>query len=280
MKKRKLLLSLVLLAVFAVSTTLLARNVIDYFRGSNVYAEAQALTQSPTGHAERPAAPPEEFRVEEPTAGQENTPTYWTPVPVEDDEVMDRLWKKDLNALQEKNPDVIGWIQIPGTKVDYPLVQGEDNAYYLEHSWRGDKLAAGSIFLECQNSPDFTNYNTIVYGHQMANGSMFGSLNRYGNQAYWESHPYIYILLDYGVLRYEVFSSYATTVGSKTYGLSFRQAETRENYLQMAAELSEIDTGITPELTDLVLTLSTCHGVGDKRWIVHARLPMMEYTPE
>ena len=277
MRNRRFLLSVVLLAVFAVSTTFLLRSVIDSFRSSDAYAEAQELAQPQDGPSTRPVTPPEALPVEVPDPAEENVPTYWVPVPVADDETMDRLWEKDLDALREKNPDVIGWIHIPDTKIDYPIVQGEDNTFYLDHNWRGESLSAGSIFLECRNSPDFTDYNTIVYGHNMVNDTMFGSLNRYGNQAWWESHPYIYILLDYGVLRYEVFSSYTATVGSNTYALSFRQTQTREDYLQMAADLSEIDTGITPEVTDLVLTLSTCHGVGDTRWTVHARLPMMQY---
>ena len=279
MKKHKLL-SIALLIVFAVSTTLLMGNVIDHFRGSDAYSEAQRLSQSPAGHSHRPAVLPDAFQLEEPTAPEEAVPTYWIPTPVSGDEAMDRLWKKDLSALREKNPDVIGWIQIPGTKVDYPIVQGEDNAFYLDHNWKGEKLNAGAIFLECQNDPDFTNYNTIVYGHNMVSGSMFGSLGKYASQSYWEKHPYIYILSDYGVLRYEIFSSYTTTVGTKTYGLSFRQTQTRADYLQMAEDQSDIDTGITPELTDLVLTLSTCAAGRDSRRVVHARLPMTEYVPE
>lgn len=280
-RKKRRFLNLVLTLVFLVSTVLLARSVVDSIRAERDYSDAQALSAVPG------TAPTQDFRIEaapatpeDPSSEEASTVTYWIPATVEDDPVMTELMERDLGALQEKNPDVVGWIYIPGSKINYPVTQGEDNDFYLEHNWRGEKLASGSIFLECQNSNDFTNYNTIVYGHNMVSGSMFGALRNYASQKYWEKHPYIYILTEYGVLRYEVFSSYTTTVGSDTYRLGFRQAQTRQNYLQMAAEQSEIDTGIAPEITDLVLTLSTCASGRDVRRIVHARLPMIQYFPE
>ena len=111
---------------------------------------------------------------------------------------------------------MVGWIQIPGTEIDYPLMQGKDNDFYLNNNWRGAKEYVGSIFLEYRNDPDMTDFNTIVYGHNMANGSMFGSLHRYQYDAYPEEHPYVYIVTDAGVLRYEVFSTYNAEVTSPT----------------------------------------------------------------
>ena len=133
----------------------------------------------------------------------------------------------------------------------------------------------GSVFLESRNRPDFTDWNTIVYAHNMDNGTMFAGLHRYKQQKYWQEHPYVYIVTDAGVLRYEVFSSYNAEVDSKTYGLSFRQRETREEFIAMALEKSQIDTGIVPEVTDQILTLSTCSGGEETRRVVHARLPMI-----
>ena len=87
------------------------------------------------------------------------------------------------------NPNVIGWIEIPGLSISYPVVQGTDNAYYLHHLFTGEYNSSGSIFADWHNQPDFADPNTIVYGHNMKNGSMFGTLSHYQDQALWEASP-------------------------------------------------------------------------------------------
>lgn len=273
-KTKKKILSLILLAVFLVSTGLLIRNVLGYQAGDAAYDDARNLAAG--DRKEEVSAQPSQT---EPAPTQPAQPrTAWVPVPIEgEDPNVQPLLEMDLKALQQENPDILGWIQIPGTVVDYPVLQGEDNQFYLNHNWRGDKYYVGAIFLEHRNSPDMTDFNTIVYGHNMSNGSMFGSLYQYRHLSHWEEHPYVYILTESGVLRYEVFSTYTAEVESDTYRLGFRQQETRENYIAMALENSEIDTGIQPKQTDRILTLSTCSGAGyATRRVVHARLEMME----
>lgn len=99
----------------------------------------------------------------------------------------------DFEGLQVVNPDVIGWVEIPGLAISYPVVQGTDNAYYLHHLFTGEYNSSGSIFADCHNQPDFTDQNTIIYGHNMKNGSMFGTLSRYQDEALWEASPYFYL---------------------------------------------------------------------------------------
>ena len=113
------------------------------------------------------------------------------------------------------------WILIPDTPINYPLMQEEDNNYYLERTWDHKSNAMGSIFLEHLSSPDLTDQNTIVYGHNMNDGSMFACLRNYREQDYFLEHPYIYILTDLGVYRYEIFSAYTASVKSNTYGVEF-----------------------------------------------------------
>ncbi len=263
-----------LILVFLVSTALLIHNFISYGSGEAAYADAARLARSQD--APSPEAEPAETTLP-PEPG-----TVWIPAPVEDEDPnLELLAQTDLSALRQVSPDVVGWIQIPGTEIDYPLMQGTDNEFYLNNNWRGVKEYVGSIFLEYRSNADMTDFNTIVYGHNMSNGSMFGSLHRYQYPAYLEEHPYVYIVTDAGILRYEVFSTYNAEVNSPTYGLSFHQMETRAEYLTMALENSEIDTGIIPELTDRILTLSTCNGMGyASRRVVHARLKMIEITIE
>lgn len=263
------LLTVVLCVVFVISTALLLRQFRDNSGGSEAYDVALEIALN-GGKREKEAG-------EETVPEQEAEALAWVPEPVEDDENMQTLADMDLDALREVNPDVIGWIYVPDSRINYPLLQGEDNEYYLKHTWEDKANSVGAIFLECMNSPDMTDFNTIVYGHNMNDGSMFAGLRRYSAQWYWERHPYVYVATDEGVFRYEVFSSYKADVDSNTYGLSFNQMKTRADFLIMALENSQIDTGIVPEMTDRILTLSTCSGAGySTRWVVHARLKMVE----
>jgi sortase B len=189
---------------------------------------------------------------------------------------MDELASLDFSALQQINDDVLGWIRIPDSGIDFPLLQGEDNDYYLTHTWDHQVNSVGSIFLEHLNSPDFTDYNTIVYGHNMNDGAMFAGLKSFSDSEYRKNHPYIYIASQQGVYRYEIFSCYRAGLQDPTYGLSFNQQTTKEKFLAHALEKSVIQTHVQPAMTDRILTLSTCFGDGSNtRWVVHARLEMM-----
>jgi len=160
-------------------------------------------------------------------------------------------------------------------------MQGEDNTFYLEHAWDGSKNYTGAIFLECLNSSDYTDYNTIIYGHNMRNDAMFAALHWYRDQSLLKYCPYVYIRTDEGVLRYEVFAAFYAPLESPTYGLSFNQEETKVKFLAHSKENTEIQVEFEPELTDRILTLSTCtKSNNDMRWVVQARLKMIEVPVE
>lgn len=265
-------LRLVLLALFCVSTALLLRQFLDNAGGSNAYADALQIAQK-TEKALAASQPRDAVLSEAPQGPR------WVPAPVENDPNMQTLETMDLEALRQVNGDVIGWIWIPDSNIHYPLMQGPDNDYYLKRTWEGKENSVGSIFLEWRNDPALTDYNTIIYGHNMNDGSMFANLKRYSAQWYFDRHPYVYIATDAGVFRYEVFSSYEAGIDSITYGLSFQQEKTKADFLIHALEKSRYDTGIVPQPNDRILTLSTCSGMGhDNRWVVHARLKMVEIT--
>lgn len=271
MKKRvRNIIRLVLLVVFAVSTVLLIRQWRDNTDAEAAYQDAVSIAMQKT--AEKL---PEKTKAE--PAEPEKPVTIWVPAPVEDDPVMEEMTGISLAALREVNPDVTGWIRIPETKVDYPILQGEDNDFYLNHTWEKEPNSLGSIFLEHQSSPDLTDYNTIIYGHNMKNGAMFGDLDLFSLQRFWENHPYVYILTDDGVYRYEIFAFCQAEVESLTYGLNPRRTDTKEKFLNLSLETAWYDTGIKPLVTDRILTLSTCSGGGyTHRFVVQARLPMVE----
>lgn len=129
------------------------------------------------------------------------------------------------------NPDVIAWIDIPGLSISYPVVQGTDNAYYLHHLFTGEYNSSGSIFTDCHNRPDFTDQNTILYGHNMKNGSMFGTLSHYQDQALWEASPYFCLYVPERWLKYQIFSCYAGYVGSEAYTYAFPEETDFQTFL-------------------------------------------------
>ena len=120
----------------------------------------------------------------------------------------------DFEALRKVNPDIIGWIVIPGMEISYPIVQGEDNDYYLKHTFDKAENASGCIFVEVENSPDFSDNNTFVYGHNMKNKSMFAKLNRYQEEDTFRKNP------EFIICRILVFEG---IISANRKGLKFKQ---------------------------------------------------------
>ncbi len=198
----------------------------------------------------------------------------WTEAEIDGDENIARLSDMDINSLKEINEDVLGWIEIPGTKLSYPLMDGVDNEYYLKHTWDKKANPSGAVFVERLNKNDLSDLHSVIYAHRMMDGSMFGSLKYYDNEDYFKEHPYIYIVNDSGVHRYEIFSAYEAEVGSKTYQIGFKDDDSRQQFMDHCKEKSVIETGVTPTLNDKVLTLSTCTAFGstENRFVVQAVL--------
>ena len=268
-RSAKTFLTLLLTAVFLFSTGKFLLNQRDKTVGNSTYEEAlQIAASGKQKSSPAPAATDAPVPEGEPR---------WVAAPVEEEDPHIRtLEAMDLEALREVNSEVVGWILIPDTEINYPLMQAEDNNYYLERTWDRKSNAMGSIFLEHLSSPDFTDPNTIIYGHNMNDGSMFAGLHRYQQQDYWEAHPYVYILSDCGVYRYEIYAAYRASTKSNTYGIAFPTETSWLRFLEKALEDSLIDTGAELQSSDRVLTLSTCTGANrSARFVIHARLKMV-----
>ena len=264
----------VLLMVFVVSTALMVHQWLDNAGGEVAYNDAMDIAMQ----VKEPEVPAQPQPTEIPVEATEPV-TYWVPVPVEGDPVMEEMAEINIAALREENEDVLGWIRIPDTRIDYPLLQGEDNDFYLKHTWQKQRNSVGSIFLEHLNRPDLTDFNTIVYGHNMRDKSMFGQLDNYSIEGFWETHPYVYVAIDTGVYRYEVFAFLQAPVDSVTYSIRPQRDDTKQEFIDYSMEHTWIDTGVRPVITDRILTLSTCTGRDySARNVVQARLPMMEVT--
>lgn len=285
-KKVRIAVIVLLALVFTVSLAMFVRQSLTYRAGQETYAEAEELVGLPDlEELLPPVEEPEETEPEETATSAEE------PAPVVEDPYARTLQSMDFTALREVNSDVLGWIVIPGTVISYPLVQGADNQYYLKHTWKKQASAVGAIFLEYQNSPDLSDFNTIVYGHRMNNGSMFASLKEYKKQSWWKDHPCVYITDDNGSHTYEIFAAYEVSTSGAAYQLGFPNEESRQAFLDDCVSRSVIDTGIAPTVRDQILTLSTCTGNGHAtRWVVQAVLrgeapqeaeaPLEELPPE
>jgi len=269
------ILTVGLAVVFVASTALFAVRSFHSAEAAASYREAEAIAAQPRETEQEHTQPaPTEPEPTEPAPTE--PPVEWVVAPVEEDEHMQKLKEINLDALREKNPDVVGWIYAPNCRINYPIVQGEDNQYYLKHTWDNRKRVSGSIFMESTNSPDFSDFRTILYGHNMADDSMFGVLARYESKVSLSRYPYVYLVTDEGVLRYEIYSSYKANVESNTYALDLEDEAQRAAFIRLTKEEAVFDTGITPAVTDRILTLSTCAGSETTRRVVHARLPMIQ----
>ena len=174
----------------------------------------------------------------------------------EGEDVLPRI---DWSKLESMNDDLIGWLYIPDTKIQYPIVQGRDNDYYLSHTFDGTENACGCIFMDKDNKVDYSSDNTILHGHNMKNGTMFGSLREFEEKTYWQAHPYIWIIKEHTVMKYEIFSVGITEAASEVYTLEFGTDESFQNYIVNRTKLGAIyETGVNVTTNDRILTLSTC----------------------
>ena len=275
--KRKLRngISVLLAVAFVISGALVLQQLHDDQAADKAYETAQELALPSVPEP----APTEPAPVTEPKLPETPVPMAPEPAPEEPEQApleenVQFLLELDLDALRQTNERVLGWIHIPDSPIDYPLLQVQDNNEYLRRAWDGTPNQAGCIFLECRNSRDFSDFNTLIYGHYMRNGKMFGSLHRYQEQEYRDAHPYIYIVTDEGVRRYEVFAAYEADVVSDTYRLVFEDDARKQNVLDYYLDSSVLESGILPTVEDHILTLSTCTGTGtyNTRWVVQAAL--------
>ena len=179
----------------------------------------------------------------------------------------------DFDELRQMNSDVIGWIEVEAIpEISYPIVQGKDNEYYLHRTFKKADNFAGSIFVDYTNSGDFTDCNTIIYGHNMKNGFMFGKLKRLCENEKYKDSRYLWICTPEGKYRYEIFSMQYARVDSETYTMYSEHDDAFGGYLERMAAKSQVDMN-TQNLTkdDYIVTLSTCTSDDDVRFVVQAR---------
>ena len=164
----------------------------------------------------------------------------------------------DHDGLREINSDYIGWIHIEGTDVSYPITQGPDNDYYLYRMFDGTYNGAGCVYMDYKNSSAWLDQHTILYGHNMKNGTMFADAVNYRKQEFYDAHPTGLLMTPYGNFELQFFSAYSPEVHESAWETEFASQEFYADWLQNARERSVIRTNVTPTPEDQVITLSTC----------------------
>lgn len=183
-------------------------------------------------------------------------------------------YHQKYQQLKKNNEDVLGWIVIPGTSIDYPLLQSNDNEFYLHHDPSKRKNYRGSIFLDYRNDPSLNNSNTIIYGHHIRDSEeMLSTLLQYEDQAFYERNPYIIIASDHSIHYYKIFASYTTHMNFNYIQTKFTKKRTLHDLHSDIGLRNWLTPQITYQMSDTILTLSTCSFRFDNaRFVVHAVL--------
>ena len=180
----------------------------------------------------------------------------------------------DIETVQEVNEEITCWLYSPDTVIDYPVCHGEDNEYYLTHLADGTYNRNGCLFVDYRNAFDFSDDNTLIYGHHMASGKMFASLINYASQSYYDAHPVMYLTIGTTIYRLELFAGYTTTMDSSAYTLNFDTEHEFAEWLREISAKSDFQpNAITLSTEDRIVTLSTCaYSFQNARYVVHGRL--------
>ena len=244
-----ILLILALLAVLGYCLWQIVGITDEYQAGEQVYEELEQYIVMPeTVHVET-------------TVQDETIEAETAPVQIQWPEV-------DFNALAQVNGDIVGWLYIPGTVINYPVVQGEDNEYYLKHLFNGKTNSSGCIYLDCGAEGDFASMNSVLHGHHMKNGSMFAGICKYKDQSYFDEHPTAMLLTPEGNYLVEFFSGYVCEVNADAWDYDFD-----ESWLDKRIRSSYFDAEVSPTMDDRILTLSTCsYEFKDARFVLHGIL--------
>jgi sortase B len=183
--------------------------------------------------------------------------------------------RPQFHSLLGMNRDITGWIRLDDTPIDYPILQAQDNNYYLDKNYKKQSTRAGSIFMDFRNNVELGSRNTILYGHDMKDGSMFGNLKKYLQTHFFNQHRLLYYDTLYESYEAEVFSVYRTTTDFYYIQTDFSSKTEYASFIKNIQDRSIFQTGITLTEDDSILTLSTCDYELDPdkgRLVVHAKL--------
>lgn len=184
----------------------------------------------------------------------------------------EEVFTVDFEKLLSINSETVGWIRFDNpSQISYPVVLADDNSKYLKTTFEGKKNSAGTLFMDYENSGDFSDENTFIYGHNMKNGSMFGRLRNYKKSSFCKENPYFYIYLPDGrVIQYQVFAACIVKDTSETYDKLYADAEEFQKYIKYVRSVALYSTDVEVTAQSQIVSLSTCTNVSDdERLVIH-----------
>lgn len=189
----------------------------------------------------------------------------------EDEQEVEIPFTYNHQALLNINSQGIGYIYIPSIDCRLPMVQGDDNDYYLTHTFNKEYSANGCLFEDYRINGGLSSSQIIIYGHNMRNGAMFGKLKNYQDYSFWNNsgNDVLYIYTGNVIKEYKIFSCYISEAISDTYTFNFPTLESMRDYAVNMKAKSMYDTGVDVSTATQVITLSTCTNDGEQRFIVH-----------
>lgn len=222
-----------------------------------------ALTPEPYQEADASQTP------EKATSKPENTPLSYRDTP---GDLPQNPQKKEYDRVKKINSDVVGWIHVPNTRIDYPVVRTDNNDYYLERTVEKKSLKAGSIFMDYRNVDPQQQRHVILYGHNMKSGSMFKTLSYYKNNDFLKNNKIITYYWDDKPVQYEVYASFIATEDVDFLRTKFQTPKEFETYMSGLQERSKYKSDVKITEDDQVLTLMTCsYELSDARFVVQAK---------
>jgi sortase B len=175
--------------------------------------------------------------------------------------------------LLKMNDDTVGWIQIEGTRIDYPIVQAKDNDFYLDHDFKKNRSSGGAIFMDYRNGIDPIDQNTVLYGHHMKDGSMFKDLVKFQDKAFLQNHPTIHLKTKYEDTIWRIFAIYVTDVGFDYTRPQYKSDDDFHLFVDTIKSKAKLPDEWTIGKEERILTLSTCsYDFGNARLVVQAVL--------
>lgn len=238
------------------STFILISDNREYAEGDAAYQQVRQVRESSEPAANQTNAPPQiagEVSIEE-----------------KQDKHNDSV---DFSSLEEINPDVVAWLTCEGTEIDYPVVLGTDNDYYLRHLFTGERNKLGAIFIDYRNHGNFSDKNTIIYGHNMKDGSMFSSLTKYKNQNYYDSYPAMVLYTPDGDYKIELFAGIIVDGNYESVRFDFKNNHDFQSYIDSLKKMSTFESNTLVNADDQIVTLCTCsYEFNNARYALYGKL--------
>ncbi len=289
--KKKILFRFFLI-IFIVSIGLLINTYYKSYKADKLYSEArdmyyknieEVLDEKINNNQEEPEPSEETENSEEGTEEVVENPPEESEEENYEEEPIQQEPQQEVNQISQEDvafeENVIGWINVDGTKIDYPVVQADDNDYYLNHNYKGERDSYGSIYMDFRNVSVARDDNIIIYGHKIRDGSMFSDLAMYTNEGtykeYFENNDII--TLDHNGERttWEIYSAYVVNLNSEDYHLYtiFKDRENYKEFIQESKDRSLVKKNIDITENDTVISLVTCNFWYDNaRVILHGKL--------